>query len=69
MSEPQTPKEIAQHKVAMAVRDAFLATAELYKLRLDPIAAPFVAKEEGELWAIQGRVKSMLDEIRGEHAA
>ena len=62
--EPQTPKEIAADKVARAVRDCWLASAELYKLRLDPISAPLVAAEEGELWAIKTRIDLLLSEIR-----
>jgi len=67
--EPTTPFEIAQDQVARAVRDAYMATAELYRLRLNPETASLLAKEEGELWSIHGRVKSVLDEIRNEHAA
>ena len=66
--EPNTPEELAQDRVARAVRDAWLASAELYRLRLNPETARFLAKEEGELWSIHGRVKSIIDEIRSEHA-
>ena len=48
----------------MAVRDAFVATAELYKLQLNPETAALLKREEGELWSIQGRVGSILKEIR-----
>jgi len=65
--EPQTPKEIAQDKVARAVRDCWLASAELFKLRLDPLSADMVAKEEGELWAIKTRIDAVISEIRAEH--
>jgi hypothetical protein len=68
LSEPTTPAELAADRVARTVRDAFLATAELGKLRLDPITAPLVAKEESEIWAIQSRISSLLHEIRGSHA-
>lgn len=64
--EPLTPAEEAQHKVALAVRDCYLASAELYRLRLDPIAAPFVAREEGELWAVKTRMDLLISEIRAE---
>ena len=67
--EPSTAIEMAQDQVARAVRDAYVATAELYKLRLNPETARLLAKEEGELWSIHGRVKSVLDEIRSEYAA
>jgi hypothetical protein len=66
--EPITSHELAQDQVARAVRDAWLASAELYRLRLNPETARFLAREEGELWSIHGRVKSVLDEIRSEHA-
>jgi hypothetical protein len=69
MSEgPQTREELAQDQVARAVRDAWLASAELYRLRLNPETALLLAKEEGELWSIHSRVKSIIDEIRSEHA-
>lgn len=69
MGEPSSPQELAQDQVARAVRDAYMATAELYRLRLDPLTAPLLAKEEGELWSIHGRVKTVLDEIRADNAA
>lgn len=69
MGEPESPQEIAQDQVARIVRDAYVATAELYKLCLNPQTASLLAKEEGELWSIHGRVKSVLDEIRADHAA
>ena len=66
--DPQTPKEIAQHKVEMAVRDGWLATAELFKLRCDPIAAPFFTdKVEADLWSIKMRVDSLISDLRAEH--
>lgn len=52
-----------EHQVAMAVREAFLATAEIYRLQLNPVTAALLKREEGELWSIHGRVKSVLDEI------
>ncbi len=62
--EPQTPKEIAEHQVAMAVRDCWLASAELFKLHCDPIASKFLWKSEGDLWGIKGRIDQIISEIR-----
>jgi hypothetical protein len=63
--EPQTPKEIAQYKVEMAARDAWLATAELVKLRADPIAHDyFTPKIEADLWSIKNRVDLLISELR-----
>jgi hypothetical protein len=63
--EPQTPKEIAQYKVEMAARDAWLATAELVKLRSDPIAAPcFTPKIEADLWSMKSRIDLLISELR-----
>jgi hypothetical protein len=63
--EPQTPKEIAQYKVEMAARDAWLATAELVKLRADAVAAPcFTPKVEADLWSIKGRIDLLISELR-----
>lgn len=67
MGEPETPKEIAEHKVAMAVRDAWLATSELVKLKAqDPHAGPLLIKAEGDLWSIKTRIDLLLSEIRLE---
>jgi hypothetical protein len=68
MGEPSSQEDMAQDQVARAVRDAYVATAELYKLRLNPLTASLLAKEEGELWSIHGRVKTVLDEIRADNA-
>lgn len=63
--EPQTPKEIAQYKVEMAARDAWLATAELVKLRSDAIASDcFTPKVEADLWSIKSRVDLLISELR-----
>jgi hypothetical protein len=63
--EPQTPQEQAQYKVEMAARDAWLATAELVKLRADAIAAPcFTPKVEADLWSIKGRIDLLISELR-----
>lgn len=61
--EPRSPKEIAEHKVAMAVRDGWLAIGELCRLRNDPIAASFVAEHEVDLWSIQTQVSLILSDI------
>jgi len=58
------PENTPEHKVARAVQDAFMATAELYRLQLNPETAALLKREEGELWSIQGRVGSILKEIR-----
>jgi hypothetical protein len=63
--EPQTPREQAQYKVEMAARDAWLATAELVKLRSDPIAAPcFTPKIEADLWSMKSRIDLLISELR-----
>jgi hypothetical protein len=63
--EPQTPKEQAQYKVEMAARDAWLATAELIKLRSDPVAHDFFTpKIEADLWSIKNRVDLLISELR-----
>lgn len=69
MGEPSTDQERAEDHVARVVRDAFLATSELFALHLNPETSALVAKEEGEIWAMQGRIRTLLENIRGEHAA
>lgn len=66
--EPRTPKEIAEHKVAMAVRDCWLAMGELCRLRNDPIAGEFVAVHETDLWSIQTQVALVLSDIETSRA-
>jgi hypothetical protein len=61
--EPRTPKEIAEHKVAMAVRDCWLAMGELCRLRNDPEAGEFVAAHESDLWSIRTQVALVLSDI------
>lgn len=61
--EPQTPKEIAEHKVAMAVRDGWLAMGELMRLRRDPFAAEFIADHEGDILSLQFQCTLILADI------
>lgn len=68
MGEPLTPEAKAQYDVEMATRDAWIASAELYKLRSDPIASKFfTSKVEGDLWAIKTRVDLIISELRAEN--
>jgi hypothetical protein len=63
--EPQTPKEIAQVKVEMAARDAWLAVQELSRLRNDPIAKPaFTPRVEADLWSAYNTLNATLTCIR-----
>lgn len=67
--EPSTPREEAEHKVAMAVRDAWLAIGEVAKLRNDPVAAAFVADHETDLWSIQTQCVFVLADIETSRSA
>lgn len=63
--EPQTPKEIAQVKVEMTARDAWLAIQELSKLRNDPIAKPaFTPRVEADLWSAYNTLNATLTCLR-----
>jgi len=63
--EPQTPAEIAQVKVEVAARDAWLAIQELAKLRNDPIAKPaFTPRVEADLWSAYNTLNATLTYIR-----
>lgn len=63
--EPQTPQEIAGHKVAMAVLDCWLASAELVKLNAEsPHAFQFINRSEADLWSIKMRIDALIDEVR-----
>lgn len=57
IGEPISPREILQHKIEMAVRDAHLAMGELVKLRTDPASHEFFNSVEGDLWSIKTRVE------------
>ncbi len=62
---PMTPKELAEVKVDHAVRDCWLASAELVKLKAQDVhAAPFILRAEGDLWSIKLRIDLLLSEIR-----
>jgi len=62
---PMTPKELAEVKIDHAVRDCWLASAELVKLKAQDVhAAPFILKAEGDLWSIKLRIDLLLSEIR-----
>jgi hypothetical protein len=63
---PVSPRDLAAHQIAMAVRGAYEATSELVRLRCDPVAGPLVGASEGELWAILARVQLLVSEIRAE---
>ncbi|RTL52918.1 MAG: hypothetical protein EKK40_07155 [Bradyrhizobiaceae bacterium] len=67
--EPSTPKEIAQDKIARAVRDAYLAMGELVKLRSDRVAGPlFSASDEADLWAIKLRADLLVSDLRADES-
>lgn len=62
---PSTPKEKLQQKVEYALIDAYLATAELVKLRTNPDAQQFFdSRAEGDLWSIKTRVDLLVSELR-----
>jgi hypothetical protein len=63
---PVSPRDLAAHQIAMAVRGAYEATSELVRLRCDPVAGPVVALSEGELYAVKARIDLLLSEIRAE---
>jgi len=65
--EPNTPKEIAQHKVGMTLLDCRLAAVDLVKLRNDPISGPFVAEREKELWEIKNAIELVLSSVKIEN--
>ena len=65
---PETPREICQDRVARLIRDAWLATSELVRLRSqDRDAAPFISAQESDLWTIKLRIDALIDEIRAEN--
>lgn len=65
MGEPSSPKEIAQYKVEMATRDAWLASAELFRLCCDPIAKEFFTpRVEADLWSVKSRIDTIISDLR-----
>lgn len=69
MGEPSSPQEIAEDRVARAVREAFESTSELYRLSLDPKTAALIAREAGEIWAIYARMDGLVKHLRNKAAA
>ena len=61
------PREEIQVEVDMAVRAAWLASRELYKLSLDPDASAYMATLEGDLWSAKGSLSDICDRIREGH--
>lgn len=61
--EPRTPKEIVEHKVERASRDAWLAIKELCSFRADPLAAEFVEKQEAEIRQVLFYAQLILSHI------
>ena len=61
--EPHTPREITQHKVDMAVRDAWLAVTDISNMFKDPIAREFITKHESDISSLQTKAALILGAI------
>lgn len=54
--EPQTPKEIAEHRAEMAIRDAWLAVTDTCNLFKDPLARPVIERQSDEIRSMQTKL-------------
>lgn len=63
--------ESLQVEVDQAVRSAWMASRELYRLSLDPRALAYMTSLEGDLWSAKGSIADVCDKLREgqRHAA
>lgn len=55
--EAFTPKEEAEIKAELIVRDAWLSVTEACKLFNDPVARPFIIRQMGEIQSMQRKLE------------
>lgn len=67
MSE-RTPKEIAEVKAEMAVRDAWLAVTEASQLFKDEVSRPFIVRQRDDLSSMKTKLDLLLSAVEGEIA-
>ncbi len=54
--EPFTPKEEAQIRAELTVRDAWLAVTEASKMFSDPIARPFIELQRDDIMSMKTKL-------------
>lgn len=64
--EPHTPREMTQHKVDMAVRDAWLAVTTISTMFKDPVAREFIAEHEADLSSLHTKASLILGALNTE---
>ena len=67
--EPSTPKELAEVKAEMAVRDAWLAVTEASQLFTDPVARPFIIRQRDDLRSMKTKLDLLLSAVEGDRDA
>ena len=61
--EPLTPKEEAEIKVELTVRDAWLSVTETCKMHSDPIARQFIERQFGEICSMHAKLSLLAAAI------
>ena len=65
--EPLTPREEAELKAEMTVRDAWLSVTEACNLFKDPIARPFIERQADEIRSMQTKLSLLASAIEVSH--
>ena len=61
--EPQTPREEAEIKAEMAVRDAWLAVTAASKMFNDPISRPFIERQKDDILSMRTKLDFLASAI------
>lgn len=61
---PATPVDKAEVDVEYALKDMLTSAKFLHKKSLDPVAEPFVLREEARLWEIKFKIDELITFIR-----
>jgi hypothetical protein len=61
--EPQTPREEAEVKAEMAVRDAWLAVTAASKMFSDPISRPFIERQREDILSMRTKLDLLASAV------
>jgi hypothetical protein len=61
--EPQTPREEAEVKAEMAVRDAWLAVTAASKMFSDPISRPFIERQRDDILSMRTKLDLLASAV------
>jgi hypothetical protein len=61
--EPQTPREEAEVRAEMAVRDAWLAVTAASKMFSDPISRPFIERQRDDILSMRTKLDLLASAV------